>query len=609
MKWFALLAVILIIIGTGFVFELSYKDKFYPGVSIAGIPVGGKTFADVFDHFENEEAVLREDGLRVSLQSDATTTEVAIPAFVRGFTPDKLLPYYTLESWEKTIRAAYEFGRRGSWGQKLDEQRSGIITGINFSLPFVIYEENVRSLISQELENFLKKPVPAQFALNRKGELYIMSERGGESIDPDKIIAAVKEGVSSLDSSPIHFRAVAETPFATKAKLEPLLPFARALALQANITFRYQGHWWRARGSKFSTWLELKNKEGISINREKLENFLSEAIRPDIDDPAQNSRFEIRAGKLTEITPGKAGSVIDTGQIEEKVDQAISDMQRSFALTEDLVSAMDSVNSEIYVDPKTGTINIPIEMIVQDPKVTHETIDQYEIKDLVGFSRTSFKGSSEDRKTNIKVGVSSLNGLLIAPGEEFSTVNAIGYVTEEAGYVKEYVIKENESVKELGGGLCQIGTTLFRLVLNAGLPVTERVNHRYVVGYYGPGLDATIYGPHPDLRFINDTGHYLLLQGRIEGTDVVLELYGQKDDRSVTISDPLLSDRIPAPDTKYVSAPDLPLNTEKCSETPREGVTANVTYQVSFPDGKVREQIFNSVYQPWQKICLIGTKI
>jgi vancomycin resistance protein YoaR len=610
MKWLALPIVILIlVVGTGLVFELSYENKFYPGVSIAGIPVGGKTFADVLDHFKNEERVLQEAGLRVNLQSGSTTTEVTIPPFVRGFTPDKVLPYYALENWEKTIREAYEFGRKGSWGQKLREQRAGLVTGIQFSLPPIIYEESVRSLISQELESFLKKPVPAQFALNKKGELYIVPEKVGESIDPDEVLAAVKERVLSLDSTPIRFRATGKTPFATEAKLEPLLPFARALALQANITFRYESRWWRARGGKFSTWLELKDETELSINREKLEGFISEAIRPDLDDPAQNSRFEIRAGTLTEITPGKAGSVIDTGRVEEKVGRAISDIQESFALTGDLVSAMDLISSGIQVDPKTGTITIPIEMIVQNPKVTAETVDQYEIKDLVGFSRTSFKGSSEDRKTNIRVGVSSLNGLLIAPGEELSTVNAIGYVTEEAGYVKEYVIKENESVKELGGGLCQIGTTLFRLVLNAGLPVTERVNHRYVVGYYGPGLDATIYGPHPDLRFVNDTGHYLLLQGRIEGTDVVFELYGQKDGRSASTSDPILSDRIPAPETKYVSAPDLPLYTEKCSETPREGMTANVTYRVSFPDGKVREQIFNSVYQPWQKICLIGTKI
>jgi vancomycin resistance protein YoaR len=264
---------------------------------------------------------------------------------------------------------------------------------------------------------------------------------------------------------------------------------------------------------------------------------------------------------------------------------------------------------DINYNIMTGTIDIPIEVIQEEPMVTKKTIDQYNISELVGYSKTSFKGSSDDRINNITIGVSKLNGLLIAPGEEFSALKAIGEVTEEAGYMKEFVIKENKSVKEWGGGLCQVGTTLFRLALNAGLPITERTNHSYLINYYGPGLDATIYSPHPDLRFVNDTGHYLLLQGRVEDTNVILELYGQKDGRQAVVSEPVLSDFLPAPDTKYVTTFDLPPYAEKCSETPKIGVTANVTYRVALRSGEVREQDFKSVYKPWQKICLVGSAL
>ncbi len=147
------------------------------------------------------------------------------------------------------------------------------------------------------------------------------------------------------------------------------------------------------------------------------------------------------------------------------------------------------------------------------------------------------------------------------------------------------------------------------MALNAGLPITERVAHRYVVSYYGPGLDATIYGPHPDVRFINDTGNYLLLQGRVEGTNLILELYGQKDNRQVSISEPVITNRIPAPPTQYIQTTDLAPGEESCSETPRAGMTTDVTYQVAYPSGKVNNQNFHSVYEPWHKICLIGAKI
>ena len=117
---------------------------------------------------------------------------------------------------------------------------------------------------------------------------------------------------------------------------------------------------------------------------------------------------------------------------------------------------------------------------------------------------------------------SKITGILIAPGQEFSTANTIGEVTEEEGFVKEYVITGGQTVKELGGGLCQLATTLFRMALNTGLPITERVNHAYVIPYYGPGLDATVYGPHPDFRFVNDTGNYILLQGTAKNNEVIL---------------------------------------------------------------------------------------
>ncbi|HRY62848.1 MAG TPA: VanW family protein, partial [Candidatus Paceibacterota bacterium] len=191
-------------------------------------------------------------------------------------------------------------------------------------------------------------------------------------------------------------------------------------------------------------------------------------------------------------------------------------------------------------------------------------------------------------------------------GEEFSTVFSLGTTTEEEGFVKEFVIKEDKSVKELGGGLCQVATTMFRLALDAGLPITERTNHRYVVGYYGAGLDATIYDPHPDLRFKNDTGKYLLLQGTVKDNQLTFEFFGQKDGRQINISEPILSDEKPIPDTKYLMSTDVPYATMQCSETPRKGITAEVTYNVTYKEGKINEQKFKSVYQPWRKICLIG---
>ena len=607
-KWPLFFTVILIIAGSGLFFEHAYSNKFYPGIMIGGMSVGGKTFADVMSHFGDGAKVLTDTGLQLNFLDGGTTKEVNIPMSAVGLTPDKSFEYFSLGDWQKTVEQAYQFGRHGSTWQRLKEQLS-LPLRKKFNTNSNLYEVAVNSFLSRELEIFLKKTEPAQFAVNKKGVVSIVPEKIGESMDTEGIIAILKKKISSFDSSSENLKARIDVPSSTEEELKPFLRLAQELSQKTNLVFHYKTYEWRVSGAKLATWLTIKDKNEIGIDSKKLELFLSKTVALVINDPPQDSRFEMRGGVLTEIFAGRSGSVVDVMQTAEKVESLIPDVQKSFAQTGNLASALLAISRGMNFNIKTGTINVPVEVIQMQPRVTKKTIDQYNIKDLVGFSRTSFHGSSADRVNNITIGTSKLNGLLIAPGEEFSAVNSIGYVTEEAGYLKEYVIKDNKSVKELGGGLCQIGTTLFRLALNSGLPVTERVAHRYVVKYYGPGLDATIYGPHPDLRFVNDTGHYLLLQGRVEGTDLVLELYGQKDDRQVSISEPILSNQIPAPDIKYIPTTDLAPGVENCSETPRAGVTADVTYRVAYPNGEVREQDFNSVYTPWQRICLVGAKI
>jgi len=588
-----------LVVTLGFVsfFEYTYRGQFYPGISIGNISISGKTYTEVTTLLEDRGKVLTDTGLHLNFLDGGTTKEIVIPISAPGFNPDKSFEYFSLGEWRKTVDEAYRYGRTGSFWQRTKEH-AHLIRGTRFLLPSTLYEVAVESFLSRELELFLKKAEPARFAIDKNGEVYILPEKIGESMNTQEIITVLKKKLAYFDSSPEDFKAEVRTPLSTKEDLQPFLHFAQELSQRKKMVFHHKTYSWNVSGTKLVTWLTIDADNKIGLDQEKLHVFLSQTVSSVTNDAPESSRFKIHDGILTELMPGHAGTVVDVAATAQKAADAISGMQT--------LTTLSPSNTDDSQEQGTTPIDITIEITREEPKVTNETIGQYNIHDLVGLSKTSFKGSSADRIKNIKVGAEKLNGRLIAPGEEFSAVDAIGYVTEEAGYVKEFVIKENKSVKELGGGLCQIATTLFRLALNAGLPITERANHRYVVGYYGPGLDATIYGPHPDLRFVNDTGNYLLLQSRVSGTDLIFELYGKNDGREVRISEPVLSNRIPAPSTKYIPTADLLPYAEKCSETPRDGITANVIYRVALPNGGIREQIFNSVYQPWQKICLIG---
>lgn len=585
---FILLPILIGLVALG-LFEAKYHDKFYPGVFVGGEKVGGKTYAEAFSYFEEKAEELRKNGFSVSFENlKGIKKEVNIPISVQGPTPDNSIEYFIINGWENDLKKAYKWGHGLNVFRSSIEQFTLLFAEKNFNFFSTLQKEAVDSLLEDEFYGFLNKSVPAKFLLiNNK--MSVSKEKIGEKINTEEVMDVLKEKLSKFNTDPVTFRAYKDIPTITQEKLELFLSFAEKLAKEVILVFQYQKYKWNIKGTKLVTWLTVKGENEIGIDRVELEKYLKNTVSKFIENPPRNSRFEIQNGELVEVVSGKMGNVINTDEVLEQIEKIISE---------------ERINS----NSEGKRIDVLIETIETEPKVTKDTIEKYQIKNLVGEMRTSFEGSSVDREHNIKIGVAAITGILIAPGEEFSTVDSIGPVSEKEGYVKELVIKENKTTKEFGGGLCQIATTLFRLALNAGLPITERVNHRFVVHYYDPpGLDATIYGPHPDLRFVNDTGGYLFLQARVENKQVIMELYGQKDSRSVEISKPFLYNKIPAPETKYVQSRELPVGITECSETPHDGVTANVLYTVNYPDGTVKKTNFKSIYQPWQKVCLVGT--
>lgn len=603
----SILAVFAIFIVAFFIFLVSYErrydGKFYPQTYLNNENIEEKTFHEVYEKYKTKTNQLKNEGITVITQSKNGPKKIKIPMLALGMTSDEVVEYFSLGDWEEIIDEAYEI-KRSKNISTLIKKIFLENTKKRFLFNSSIREEAIKSLLNREINGHLLKDRSAEFVLGSKSTL-IKKEVLGESLELEELIDHLKKNISELDPSPIEIIANDKIPEVSEQKLKPFLSVVNEVAKNIGITFTHKGYEWKVSSRRFSTWFTVDKKNKLIIDAKKVEDYLIKNVLPVIENPAKNSFFEFVGGKMNEVVRGNSGNKVDVLATVMKIEKVIFNIDRTSFVQSLLASLSGQVSKNIKIE--NGLIMVPIEIKMDEPEVTLENIEKYGIKELVGVSTTSFKGSSLDRIHNIKVGVSKISGRLIAPGEEFSTVMAIGTTTEQEGFVKEFVIKENKSVKELGGGLCQIATTLFRVALNAGLPITERVNHRYVVGYYGPGLDATIYDPHPDLRFINDTNNYLLLQGRVIGDELTFELFGQKDDRKITLTEPVLSEEKPAPETKYLMSEEIPYATMECSETPRKGVTAEVDYIVEHKDGKIKQQKFKSIYQPWQKICLIGT--
>ena len=205
----------------------------------------------------------------------------------------------------------------------------------------------------------------------------------------------------------------------------------------------------------------------------------------------------------------------------------------------DIEQTVEDVRIALLAPRNEKTVVIEVPGISVDATVKGSDIDRLGIKDLIAEGTTNFAGSPKNRVFNINRALKQFQGVIIAPGEEFSFVKYLGPVDGENGYLPELVIKNNRTEPEFGGGICQVSSTVFRTAISAGLKITARRNHAYPVSYYRPyGMDATIYIPNPDLKFVNNTPGHIFLQPSVAGTKLTFQMYGTKDGRQVNVDGP-----------------------------------------------------------------------
>ncbi|MFC4454542.1 VanW family protein [Deinococcus sonorensis] len=223
---------------------------------------------------------------------------------------------------------------------------------------------------------------------------------------------------------------------------------------------------------------------------------------------------------------------------------------------------------------------------------------------------TNYYGSSAARITNIHVGTSKFQDRLFE-GKTFSFNRMLGDINAANGFVPGLVIAGERTASGLGGGICQVSSTVFRALYLAGLPVVERRNHSYQVHYYDPqGLDATIYQPSQDLRFANDTGGALWLQADWDDKRAQLRVhvFGRPRDFTVQLGTPRTLSSTPAPADRLIADSSLPAGTRQQVDWAAPGAVIEVQRRFVRNGQVVRSDTLRSSYRPWPNIYLVGTK-
>jgi len=261
------------------------------------------------------------------------------------------------------------------------------------------------------------------------------------------------------------------------------------------------------------------------------------------------------------------------------------------------------------VQSGAGGQTIAISQEVIEPKVTRSQLEDSFGK--ITEAKTSTSGSNKNRINNIEVALSSLNGLCIEPGMTFSFNSIVGQRTRERGYKMAGAIVDGLMSEELGGGICQVSTTLFNAVAKADLEIVERQPHSRPVGYVDEGKDAAVSWPNQDFKFTNNTDFpiYLVAGMNETGNRCIISIYGRQlpAGQSIVIEAYVTEKLVPEED-RYIYTTDLPTGMKELVEEAREGckATAYKIYVDENGDEISREVLCYSKYNPAGAVYKVG---
>lgn len=351
------------------------------------------------------------------------------------------------------------------------------------------------------------------------------------------------------------------------------------------IKLFFESNTWAIDQKQLLTLLDLTKGEGLLLDKQQTLTFI-EDIASQIDQKVQEGLFEFNPStkRVSAFKPSQEGRRVDSDKTFNLISKALVGNFK--------------------------TITLPVEII--KPKIQTSDVNSLGIKELLSRGISNFAGSIANRIYNINLTAAKINGVLIPPGEIFSFNQTIGDITAQTGFKQAYVIKEGRTVLDDGGGVCQDSTTLFRAVLNAGLPIIKRTAHAYRVGYYEqgfpPGLDATVFYPSVDFQFKNDTSSHILIQAYTAGNTLYVDLYGSSDGREVTLTKPIITNQAPPPTELRQDDPALPKGTVKQVDWAAWGATVSFSRTVRKGGETIAQETWKSNYKPWQAVYLVGTK-
>jgi vancomycin resistance protein YoaR len=546
----------------GFVFAGS-SAKLAQGVHIGGVDVSGFTPAEA----------------RRMLERRAAELERSPVTFVAGDGRWRITPGHlgVKVDWAAAVDAARRQGE--GFGPVRGFRRLQVrFFGAEVSPPIQVYDAALRYELGRLAAAVARKPSDA--AVERRGlRPVLVPATSGQRLDRVAAEQVIVRSLAAFPRAPVGLPVRHEPPQVTDTELRPALAQAR-LALSKPVHLLFGETRWRLPRWRIARLLALPRdgSTALTIGGPGARRWFGR-LADRVNRPAADAGFAVDGTRVS-VVPARDGTAIDVPDTSKALLDAALSRTNRLAL---------------------------LKVARSKPERTTAEARAMGITTQIGAYTTTY-GGEPNRLHNVRLVAELIDGAVIAPGATFSFNETTGERTVEKGFLEAPVIINGELQTGLGGGVCQVSTTVFNAAYETGLPIESRTNHALYISHYPLGRDATVNYPDLDLRFRNDTDNWILLRTWVGSYSLTVALYGAPLDRRVeSVTSPLVE--VAEPRVERTPDPELERGESIVDDAGEPARATSVTRRVYSQDGDLLyETTWSSSYRSEPQLVRFGTK-
>jgi vancomycin resistance protein YoaR len=563
--------------------------RIHPGVKVSGVSVG------MMDRAGAETKLAAQLGPRlaapVTARLEDKTWEV---------TGERLGVRVDTKS---SVDRALAVGNAGPLSKRIAERVGAVFGGIEFDANVESDAAKVLVLLD-EMDGAISKPASDAKVAVEGLEPKLVPAILGLALDRPRVTADLLAAFASQDRT-VDLRVASVPAHVSDADASQALADAKAM-LSGPVTIEYEKQSWAIQREKIAGWLSFRNvpfgteaatgtpaasqqatggavPERMVLQAYIDETELSTTILPlagGIGRPPIDAKFVIVGGKVT-VSGGQVGLGPDIKALAGELETVLR---------------------------TTGERRAILRLATLEPPLTAEKARSMGIIEKISTYTTTYVASAKDRVNNIHTLANALNDKLVPPGGVFDFNATVGERTAAKGYREAPAIVNGKLVPQLGGGICQIGTTFFNTVFFSGLPVVERKNHSFYISHYPKGRDCTVTWGGANLRWKNETASWILIKASYTNSSVTIALYGTDPGYDVAYT---TSDFMNIKPHKVVEIKDplKPVGIRIVEDAGVDGATVTCVRTVTKNGQVVRTDTFVSYYKPKEETVRVGTKV